>query len=390
MVEASAARRSARRLRLGMVGGGRDAFIGAVHRMAARLDDAYELTAGALSSEPARAAASAADLGLPPARAYADFAAMAAAEADRDDGIEVVAITTPNHLHVPVARAFLAQGIDVICDKPLSTTASDARSLADDVARAGVVFVMTYNNTGHPMVREAREMVRAGVLGEIRLVQMEYAQDWLAQPIEQDGHKQATWRLDPARSGIGGCISDIGTHAWNLAEYVTGLTPASLCAELSRLVPGRSLDDNAAVLLRYDGGTRGMLWASQVATGHDNALSLRVCGTKAALAWRQEQPNELIVSELGRAPRRLIKGGPESGAAARHATRTPPGHLEGYVDAFATIYADAAELIVARRENRAPDPLATTVPGIEAGLSAMRFVDAAVRSSAADGAWTAI
>ena len=289
-----------------------------------------------------------------------------------------------------MARAFIAHGIDVICDKPLSTTTADARILADEVVLAGVVFAMTYNNTGHAMVRQAREMAGSGELGDIRLVQVEYAQDWLTLPIERDGHKQAAWRLDPARSGVGGCISDIGTHAWNLAEYVTGLTPAHLCAELARLVPGRALDDNAAVLLRYDEGARGMLWASQVATGHDNALNLRVCGARAGITWRQEQPNTLIVAEQGRAPRHLTKGGPESGAAARRATRTPPGHPDGYIDAFATLYADAAELIRARRDGRAPDPLATTVPGIEAGLSAMRFVDAAVRSSAEGGTWTAI
>ncbi len=301
----------------------------------------------------------------------------------------MVAIVTPNHLHVPVARAFLAQGIDVICDKPLSATLAEARSLREAVASAGVIFALTYNNTGHAMVRHAREMVRAGALGDIRVVQAEYAQDWLALPIERDGHKQATWRLDPARSGVGGCISDIGTHAYNLAAYVTGQIPGEVCAELTRFVGGRALDDDASVMLRYGSGARGVLWASQVATGCENALSLRVYGSKGGLEWRQERPNELIVSELGRAQRRLTKGGPESGPAARHATRTPAGLPDGYLDAFATIYADAAELILSRREGRAPNPLATTVPGIEDGLSAMRFVDAAVHSSAAGGVWTA-
>ena len=390
MVDASASRMAPRRLRLAMVGGGRGAFIGAVHRMAARLDDAYELVAGALSSDPARAAASAADLRLPPDRAYASFEAMAAAEAARPDGAEVVAIVAPNHVHAPAARAVLAAGMDVICDKPLSATLEEAEALAAAVARSGLVFALTYNNTGHAMVRQAREMVAAGALGEIRLVQAEYAQDWLAQPIEREGHKQASWRLDPRQAGIGGCIGDIGTHAYDLAAYVTGIRPAQVCAELSRFVPGRVLDDSAAVLLRYAEGARGVLWASQVAPGNDNALSLRIYGTKGGLAWRQERPDELRVSELGRAPRLLVKGGPESGAAARRVARLPPGHPGGYVDAFATLYADAAELILARREGRAADPLAATVPGIAEGLAAMRFVHAAVRSSETGGTWTAV
>ena len=388
MVAGSASQGPRRRLRLGMVGGGREAFIGAVHRIAARLDNAYELVAAALSSNPARAAGSAADLGLPADRSYDSFERMAEAEATRGDGIEVVAIVTPNHLHAPVARAFLARGIDVICDKPLTATLADAEALAVDAARAGVIFALTYNNTGHAMIRQAREMVRSGELGEIRVVQAEYAQEWLAEPIERQGHKQALWRLDPARSGIGGCISDIGTHAYDLAAYVTGLHPAQVCAELSRFGPGRALDDDAAVLLRYQQGARGVLWSSQIAIGCENALALRVFGAKAALTWRQEQPNELIVSDLGRAPRRLTNGGPESGAAARHATRTPAGHPDGYLEAFATLYSDIAELILARRDGRAPDPLATTVPGIAEGLAAMRFVDAAVRSSQMGGLWT--
>ena len=388
MVEASAAPGGGRKLRLGMVGGGRDAFIGAVHRIAARFDDRYALTAAALSSDPARAAASAADLGLPPARAYADYATMAQTEATLPDGIDVVAIVTPNHLHAEVARAFLAVGIDVICDKPLSATLAEAEGLAADVAQSGLVFALTYNNTGHAMVRHARELVRSGALGDVRQVQAQYAQDWLALPIERDGHKQATWRLDPARSGIGGCVSDIGTHASNLAAYVTGMDPTQVCAELTRFVPGRALDDDASILLRYGSGARGVLWASQVATGCENALTLRVFGSKGGLEWHQERPGELLFTELGHAQRRLTKGGPEGGPAARHATRTPAGHPDGYLDAFATLYADAAELILARRDGRAPNPLATTVPGIAEGVAAMRFVDAAVRSSAAGGVWT--
>ncbi len=379
-----------RRLRLGMVGGGRGAFIGMVHRMSARLDDRYELVAGALSADPERAALSAADLRIAPDRAYADYRLMATAEAARTDGIEAVAIVTPNHLHVPIASAFLDAGIDVICDKPLSATLDESLALVRKVRGAGRVFVVTYNNTGHAMIRHARELVQSGALGKLRLVQAEYAQGWLTDPIEQDGHKQASWRLDPAQSGIGGSISDIGTHAFNLASYVTGLAIAEVCAELSSFVPGRRLDDNASVMLRYEGGARGVLWASQMAPGNDNGLKLRVYGELGGLEWAQERSEELLLTLHGHAQRRLVRGGPDLGAAAAHASRLPPGHHEGYAGAFATIYADAAELILARREGRAPDPMATTVPTVFDGAAAMSFVAAAVASSAQGGMWTRV
>ena len=391
MVDASAtAWETGRRVRLGMVGGGRGAFIGMVHRMAARLDDRYELVAGALSADADRALASAADLRIEPARAYGDYNEMARAEAARPDGIDAVAIVTPNHLHVPVATAFLAAGIDVICDKPLAATLPDALALVARVREAGRVFVVTYNNTGHAMVRQAREMAQGGALGAIRLVQVEYAQGWLTDPIEASGHKQASWRLDPAQSGIGGCVSDIGTHAFNLAAYVTGLALQEVCAELTRFVPGRRLDDNASAMLRYEGGARGVLWASQVAPGNDNALRLRVYGERGGLEWAQERPDDLLVTLHGQSQRRLTRGGPELGPAATRATRLPAGHPEGYPEAFATIYADAAELILARREGRAPDPAATTVPTVVDGAEAMSFVAAAVASSDDGSAWTKV
>ncbi len=390
MVAASAAEAGSRRLRLGMVGGGRGAFIGAVHRMAARLDDRFELVAGALSADAARAAASAADLRLAPDRAYADFRAMAQAEAARPDGIEAVAIVTPNHLHVPVARAFLAAGIDVICDKPLAATLAEARALAATARASGLICAVTYNNTGHAMVRQARAMVQGGEIGALRRVQVEYAQDWLTVPIESDGQKQAAWRLDPVQAGIGGCIADIGTHAYNLAAYVTGLTADAVCAELSRFVPGRRLDDDAAVLLRYGEGVRGMLWASQVAPGNDNALTLRVFGARGGIAWAQERPDELLVTRHGAPQVRLVRGGAGLSDAATRATRLPPGHPEGYAEAFATVYADAAELIGARRDGRPPDPLATTVPTVADGVAAMCFVAACVASSEAGGCWTPV
>ena len=286
------------RVRLGMVGGGEGAFIGAVHRIAARLDDEYELIAGCLSATPEKARRSGALLGLDPARCYDDFEAMAKAEAAREDGIEAVAIVTPNHLHAPVARAFLKAGIHVICDKPVTTRSADARALAALAAERGLVFAVTHNYSAYPMVRVARQMVQSGRLGEVRVVQAEYPQDWLAEPLEQGGQKQAAWRTDPAQAG-GGAIGDIGSHAWHLADYVTGQPLAELCAELSALVPGRQIDDNAQVMLRYANGARGAIWASQVAPGHLNGLRLRVYGSQGGLEWSQEQPNQLRHTPLG-------------------------------------------------------------------------------------------
>ncbi|MGH6920470.1 MAG: Gfo/Idh/MocA family protein, partial [Geminicoccaceae bacterium] len=312
--------RAGRRLRLGMVGGGQGAFIGAVHRIAARLDDRYELVAGALSSDPQRARASAAELRIAPERAYGNFQEMAAMEAARDDGIDAVAIVTPNHVHHPAAKAFLEAGVHVICDKPLTATLDDALDLVQTVRRAGLVFGLTHNYTGYPMVREARARVETGELGRIRVVQVEYPQDWLTTRLEETGQKQASWRTDPARSG-GGAIGDIGTHAHNLAAFVTGLELEQLCADLSTFVAGRRVDDNCNILLRYAGGARGMLWASQVAPGNENNLKLRVYGEQGGLEWHQEHPNHLHLMPFGEAPRLITRGGPGSGPAAGHVTR---------------------------------------------------------------------
>ena len=379
-----------RRLRLGMVGGGEGAFIGGVHRIAARIDDRYELVAGALSSDVVRAHRSAAALHIAEERSYGDFRAMALAEAARPDGIDVVAIVTPNHMHAAAAIAFLDAGIHVICDKPLTHTLEDAQAVAAAVERSGRLFGLTHNYTGYPMIRQARAMVMAGELGAIRVVQAEYPQAWLATDLEASGQKQAAWRTDPARSGAAGAVGDIGTHAFNLAEFVTGLECRFVAAELSRFVPGRRLDDNAHMLLRFEQGARGMLWASQVAPGHDNALALRVYGETGSLSWRQEVPEELIYAPLGEAPRRLVRGGPGLGEAAGHASRLPGGHPEGYLEGFAQIYADMAEQISARLEGRAADGRALLVPGIAQGLRGMRFIAAAVASSAHDAAWTEV
>jgi predicted dehydrogenase len=376
-----------RRLRLGMVGGGQGAFIGAVHRIAARLDDRYELVAGALSSDPERARTSAAELGIAPERAYASFQDMAQREAARDDGIDVAAIVTPNHLHHPAAKAFLEAGIHVICDKPMTTTVEDALDLVQTVRRTGLVFALTHNYTGHPMVREARERVQAGELGAIRVVQVEYPQDWLTTRLEATGQKQASWRTDPAQSG-GGAIGDIGSHAYNLAGFITGLEAESLCADLSTFVAGRRVDDNCNVLLRYQGGARGMLWACQVAPGNENALRVRVYGEEGGLEWRQERPDLLHLFRFGEPPQTITRAGPGAGPAAAAVSRIPPGHVEGYLEAFANIYTGCAELIAAQREGREPDPSARLVPSVEDGACGVRFITAAIESSSRGGVWT--
>lgn len=375
------------RIRLGMVGGGEGAFIGAVHRMAARLDGEYELLAGALSSTPEKAQRSGLALGLDPARVYADFEAMARAEARRRDGIEAVAIVTPNHMHAPAALAFLKRGIHVICDKPLATSLKQARSLKAAAERAGVVFAVTYNYSGYAMVRHARAMVAAGEIGRVRVVQVEYPQEWLTEPIEQTGQKQAEWRTDPARSGAGGSIGDIGTHAFHLAGFVSGLAVTEISAELTSFVAGRRLDDNVQVMLRYENGARGSLWASQVAPGNENGLRLRIFGDKGGLEWAQEQPDQLKWSSFGQPQRIVTRGSGGANAAAARVTRIPAGHPEGYLEAFATIYREAGAAIRARQAGQ-PVPGDCMVPTLEDGLQGMAFIEAAVASSKANARWT--
>lgn len=374
------------KIRLGMVGGGEGAFIGAVHRMAARLDDQYELVAGALSATPAKARASGAALGLDPARSYDDFATMATAEAAREDGIEAVSIVTPNHLHAAVARAFLAAGIHVICDKPLCNSLEEAEALAALVARSGKVFCLTHNYSGYPIVRQARAMVAEGAIGQVRVVQVEYAQAWLTDALETTGQKQAAWRTDPARAGGGGAIGDIGTHAYHLAGFVTGLACQELCADLSSFVPGRVLDDNAHILLRYAGGARGLLWCSQVAPGNENALRLRVYGATGGLEWAQEHPNQLRFTRHGEPPAMIARGAPGAGAAAARVTRLPSGHPEGYLEAFATLYTEAAAAIRAARDGAAPAP-EVLFPTVADGVAGVAFIEAALRSAKAGAAW---
>jgi predicted dehydrogenase len=378
--------KAGRRIRLGMVGGGEGAFIGAVHRIASRIDDQYELVAGALSSTPEKARRSGEALGLAADRIYDDYESMAKAEAKRPDGIEAVAIVTPNNVHAGPAYAFLEAGVHVICDKPLTVSLAEAKRMQAAVAKSGRIFALTHSYTGYPLVRRMREMVQGGELGAIRLVQVEYPQDWLTAPTEKSGNKQAEWRVDPKRSGAGGALGDIGTHSFNLADYVTGLELSELSADLTAFGEGRTLDDNAQILLRYANGARGSLWASQVAPGNENGLMLRVYGTKGGLVWRQENPNQLFWSPLNEPTRIVTRGGPDSGGAAARVTRVPPGHPEGYLEGFANIYSEVAAAIKAARSGGKP-PEAVQFPTIEDGVKGLAFIEAAVKSSKANGQW---
>ncbi len=371
---------------LGMVGGGQGAFIGAVHRIAARLDGQFRLVAGALSSTPEKARASGTELGLDPARNYDDFRQMAIREARRKDGIRAVAIVTPNHMHAAPAIEFLKRDIHVICDKPLTATMAEAKRLSAVANKANALFILTHNYTGYPMVRQARAMVLAGDLGRIRLVQVEYAQDWLTEAVETAGSKQAEWRTDPARSGAGGALGDIGTHAYNLAAFVSGEVPQALAADLSSFVPGRRLDDNAHVMLRYASGARGTLWCSQVAPGNENGLRLRIYGDKGGLEWSQEDPNRLWFTPFGQEKRLITRNGAGAGPEAARVSRVPGGHPEGYLEAFATIYTEAAQAIRAHDAGQ-PVPDGVTYPTLIDGLQGMRFVEACVQSAKRNAAW---
>jgi predicted dehydrogenase len=378
------------KIRLGMVGGGQGAFIGAVHRLAARMDDEYEFLAGALSADPKKAQASGRDLGLSADRIYSDYKAMAKAEAKRADGIEVVAIVTPNHMHYPIAKAFIDAGIHVICDKPVTLNLKEAKALQAQLARKkNLVFALTHNYSGYPMIRQAREMVASGLLGEIRLAQGEYPQDWLTTDLEKTGQKQAAWRTDPKRSGAGGCVGDIGTHTYQLLTNVTGLTLKELSADLTSFVKGRALDDNAHVMLRFKNGAKGMIWASQVAPGNENGLKIRIYGTKGGLEWTQADPNYLWYTPFGEPKRLLTRGGAGAGASAGRVTRIPPGHPEGYLEGFANIYTEAARAIKAARGGKKPMK-DVQFPGIEDGIAGMAFIEACVLSSKKNGKWTTV
>ncbi|REC95874.1 Gfo/Idh/MocA family protein [Kushneria indalinina] len=367
-------------LKLGMVGGGQGAFIGGVHRIAARIDGHWHLVAGALSSDPERATESAGELGL--ARSYTDYSEMARAEARHPDGIDAVAIVTPNHMHAGPVVAFLRAGIHVICDKPLAATPEQAHEIAAAAGDSTAMFFQTYNYTAYPLIRSARAMVADGQLGRIRVAQVEYAQDWLASEVS---NKQADWRTDPAKSGAAGCVGDIGTHAFNLLCHVSGLKCTELAADLSTFVPERRLDDNGHVMLRFDGGAKGMLWSSQVAVGRENALSLRLYGDKGSLEWNQENPNLLRFTPFGAAPRLLTRGGPDQPEEGSHHLRTPPGHPEGYLEGFATLYTQAATRI--RDARRGVTSSRNHIPNLQDGLAGMDFITACLDSNARNAAW---
>ena len=382
----------ARKLRYAMVGGGRDAFIGAVHRKAIALDGQAELVAGALSSSPDKARASGRDLFLADDRNHGDWQALLADELQRPahERIDFVSIVTPNHVHFPVAQAFVEAGFHVVCDKPLVHTCEQADALVAAVRQRGTVFGVTYNYTGYPMVRQARAMVQAGELGELRKVVVEYNQGWLARQLEGHGtNKQADWRTDPARSGAAGAIGDIGSHAENLVTTVTGLQIESLCADLSSLVPGRALDDDGSLLLRFAGGARGVLIASQINTGLENDLRLRVSGTLGTLEWRQERPSQLVHFPHDGPKRILTRGSHWLYPAAQRASRIPAGHPEGFIEAFANVYGGVMADIRARLAGSTADPLLADYPRVEEGARGVRFIERTVASAASAAKWTA-
>lgn len=367
-----------------MVGGGPGAFIGGVHRMAAALDGEFELVAGAFASRPERSREQGRAMGLDAGRVYGSYLEMAEAEAalGADRRIDAVSIVTPNHLHHPVARAFLAAGIHVICDKPMTTTAADAEDLCRTVDGSGLVFALTHNYTGYPMVKEARHQIRSGRLGVLRKVVAEYPQGWLASRLEETGHKQAAWRQDPAQAGPSSAVGDIGSHVDNLVRYATGLEIEAVFAELATLVPGRAMEDDAAILVRLAGGARGIYQASQISAGEENGLTLRVHGERAGLVWRQEQPNHLDLLHAEAPRERLTRGSAYLCAAAHHATRLPPGHPEGFIEAFANLYRNAGRVIGAGIAGVEGDPLDHDFPDHTDGLRGMRFIEGVLASAA--------
>ena len=375
------------KIKLGMVGGGEGAFIGEVHRIAARMDERFHLCAGALCSDPERSLKSALDLGLPEDRSYSDYKEMAISESQRNDGINFVSIVTPNHLHHPIAKAFLEVGINVICDKPMTMNSEEAQELIDISESSDLIFAVTYNYSGYPLIREAREIIKKGDLGSIRIIKVEYIQDWLTEPIENTGQKQASWRVDPKKSGIGGSIGDIGTHAFHLAHFVTQQLPNKISADLSCFVEGRELDDNAHILMRYESGAKGMIWSSQVAPGNENNLKIQIYGEKGGLIWQQENPNELILNLLNQPSRRLTRGSSFVGDQSARLTRIPAGHPEGYLEGFANIYREVADEFSAKISGK---PISKDIlyPTSKEGLYGVSFIEAAIESNSKDSVWT--
>ncbi len=381
-----------KKIRMGMVGGGQGAFIGSVHRIAAALDGRVELVCGAFSSDAERSKASGRELFLPESRCYADYRSMMEGESKLPEGerMDFVAVVTPNHLHFPVAKAALEAGFHVLSDKPATFNLEEAKALADLVRSSGLKYGLTHNYTGYPMVRQARQMVRVGELGKIRKVLVEYPQGWLATALELEGQKQASWRTDPEKSGAAGCMGDIGTHAENLAEYISGLRIKELAADLSTFVEGRRLDDDGNVLLRFEGGAKGILHASQISVGEENSLNIRIYGEKGGLEWHQMEPNTLLVHQLDQPTRIYRTSNPYVDPAASAVTRIPPGHPEGYLEAFANIYLAFATDVAAHMSGKDPEPSESDYPTIEDGVRGMAFIEAVVSSSANNAAWTSL
>ena len=376
-----------RRMRIGMVGGGKDAFIGGVHRIALRLDGNYELVAGSFSSNFDNSKETGKDLGLAEDRVYETYQEMAEKESARSDGIHVVAIVTPNHLHVPIAKIFAEKGIHIICDKPLALSTKEAIELKNIVENKKIIFALTHNYTGYPMVRHARSLIQKNDLGSIRVVQAEYPQDWLTTKAEDSGLKQAEWRTDPKRSGDGGCIGDIGTHAFNLIRFITGLDVDELSADIHTFVKGRLLDDNAQIMLRFKGGAKGAIWSSQVAVGNENNLKIRVFGENGGLEWRQEDPNYLYYTKFGQPTQKITRGSGSASEEANDVTRIPPGHPEGYLEGFANIYSDVYKRLFAQTNNQNYDQSNDCYPTIYDGVEGMRFIETVLESNNNNSKW---
>ena len=376
-----------RRMRIGMVGGGKDAFIGGVHRIALRLDGNYELVAGSFSSNFDNSKETGKDLGLAEDRIYETYQEMAEKESARSDGIHVVAIVTPNHLHVPIAKIFAEKGIHIICDKPLALSSEEAIELKNIVENNKIIFALTHNYTGYPMVRHARSLIQKNDLGSIRVVQAEYPQDWLTTKAEDSGLKQAEWRTDPKRSGDGGCIGDIGTHAFNLIRFITGLEVDELSADIHTFVKGRLLDDNAQIMLRFKGGAKGAIWSSQVAVGNENNLKIRVFGENGGLEWRQEDPNYLYYTKFGHPTHKITRGSGSASEEANEVTRIPPGHPEGYLEGFANIYSDVYKRLFAQTNQQNYDQSNDCYPTIYDGVEGMRFIETVLESNNNNSKW---
>jgi predicted dehydrogenase len=387
MIEASKGGSAARILRYGMVGGGPGAFIGEVHRKAIGLDGLAALAAGCFSRSREKTLETGRSLGLPDDRLYADFETMAARESERSDGIDFVVIVTPNYQHYAAAKAFLSHGIQVVCDKPLTFETAEAEELAMIAKQKDLLFCVTYTYTGYPAVKHAREMIRKGEIGEIRFVNAEYPQEWLATPIELEGQKQAAWRSDPKMAGKSNCVGDIGSHAENMVSYMTGLKVASLCARLDTFVEGRILDDNASIMLNYVGGAKGLYWSSQIAIGYDNALRVRVFGSKGSIQWSQENPNYLVVSRLGEPTVTLSRGRDGFHAHAQSYSRIPSGHPEGYFEAFANIYRTFITAVMKKKAGEALGEDDLDFPKVEDGITGVRFIGKCVDSSRKGAVW---